>query len=660
MARRRVRGATALFTGLLAATLVASGSALAAPQPLNRGTYAHDYVKTALAGSPNQTRASTRLSLYKLTKSSGLAHITNRARARATCDGCRSVAVSIQIVLVTTADTNPMNDSSAINLDCVGCESLAVARQIVLVMEGTGTFKAAARDRLRGLANRLQNLDYAGLPLGDLEAEINLIADNMARTVLSGFVGTNDDTIPTELCGMGEAPTTDEELAVFPSDCTGPPTFKGVTVNSLAPASTVELRGANTARSWQSGTIQADTNALARQLVVTHGDLRLRTSLTPSSFRNEANSSTTGVGKAPSIVGADGLDFESAAANIEGCVAAPSTCTRPDNVDSQIRTHAGQWLFGSVPTSFGTNEANSLLVGDTPVVPPDVVAASDPSAAGARLRAFRDMLRAEPDRFNADNDGRSNTHFGSPRSLDLGSSSASNASAPSLDPDASAHSIALQYTAAPSGTGCQEVGAERIPVPDVVTFDFPSSILACASANTDAMLAFNIATNHYVNQVTAQSGRNLGAPDPLSEDTAALFSNTANTDGAFVLQVNSGGGELVDCQADACTEVSAAGDRRVVSRTAPGEEVPPPAGFEHLLRNVQLTQETRSIAFQTVGARNDAELKTLQLSLYRPVSSPPSEFNGNNSSQTISHEQFETLNTQQSSSQEYNLVSYDP
>lgn len=58
----------------------------------------------------------------------------NSAYAHSTCDGCRSVAIAFQVVIVQSSPSTvtPENVALALNDGCTGCSSLAIAHQFVV------------------------------------------------------------------------------------------------------------------------------------------------------------------------------------------------------------------------------------------------------------------------------------------------------------------------------------------------------------------------------------------------------------------------------------------------------------------------------------------------------------------------------------------------
>ena len=59
---------------------------------------------------------------------------SNSALAHSTCDGCRTVGIAFQVVIVqsTPSTVTPENVALAVNEGCTGCSSLAIAHQFVV------------------------------------------------------------------------------------------------------------------------------------------------------------------------------------------------------------------------------------------------------------------------------------------------------------------------------------------------------------------------------------------------------------------------------------------------------------------------------------------------------------------------------------------------
>jgi hypothetical protein len=105
-------------------------------------------------------------------------HATNVAVAHSTCDGCRSVAASVQVVVVRGANTgvDAGNAALAFNEGCTSCESLADAHQVVLLAgpkAGLAPWVHVTEVRLR---EALAELVTSDLPLDELRDRIDSIA----------------------------------------------------------------------------------------------------------------------------------------------------------------------------------------------------------------------------------------------------------------------------------------------------------------------------------------------------------------------------------------------------------------------------------------------------------------------------------------------------
>jgi putative peptide zinc metalloprotease protein len=132
----------------------------------------------------------------------------NEAYALASCQGCRTVAVAFQVVLV-VGQANivvPQNISAAVNYSCVDCVTFAVAQQLVLTIPHA--LSAEAMARLATLWEQIQAF-AAGIedvPLTQLQAE------------LGKFQSAIVEVIRTDL---GLAPSAGAGLSAGPSS--GPP-----------------------------------------------------------------------------------------------------------------------------------------------------------------------------------------------------------------------------------------------------------------------------------------------------------------------------------------------------------------------------------------------------------------------------------------------------
>lgn len=139
---------------------------------------------------------------------------SNAAVAYASCDSCRTVAVAIQIVLVSgdPSVVTPENVSIAINEGCTTCETLASAVQYVLgVGDGPVHLSADALRALTELRNDLRDLLKSDVPFEDLVAGVDAITSRLGDILSTGLVtnpGGSEPPSPTpaETTDAGASP----------------------------------------------------------------------------------------------------------------------------------------------------------------------------------------------------------------------------------------------------------------------------------------------------------------------------------------------------------------------------------------------------------------------------------------------------------------------
>ncbi len=97
---------------------------------------------------------------------------TNAAIAYTSCDDCRAVALSFQVVI---ADGGPTsldvgNLALALNENCTGCESVAVAYQVVLASDRRLVLSSSGKGELSDLRRDLRRLARSGQPVSQIQA----------------------------------------------------------------------------------------------------------------------------------------------------------------------------------------------------------------------------------------------------------------------------------------------------------------------------------------------------------------------------------------------------------------------------------------------------------------------------------------------------------
>jgi putative peptide zinc metalloprotease protein len=116
---------------------------------------------------------------------------TNEAYALASCEGCRTVAVAFQVVLVVgSADVVvPQNLSAAVNYGCVECVTVALAQQLVVTVPAA--LDADSLAELEALWREIAafGADLEDVPLSEIQARL----EDFERQVLA-VVGVDPST----------------------------------------------------------------------------------------------------------------------------------------------------------------------------------------------------------------------------------------------------------------------------------------------------------------------------------------------------------------------------------------------------------------------------------------------------------------------------------
>lgn len=98
----------------------------------------------------------------------------NEATALASCTGCRTVALALQVGIVTgrAPVVRADNRAVAVNTECSGCVTYASAGQFLLVTDEPLRLTLAGRGRLAAVSTRLRILAVSRTPVSDLEAQV--------------------------------------------------------------------------------------------------------------------------------------------------------------------------------------------------------------------------------------------------------------------------------------------------------------------------------------------------------------------------------------------------------------------------------------------------------------------------------------------------------
>ena len=142
---------------------------------------------------------------------------TNVAVAYANCENCQTVAVAIQIVLVTTDPKviTPTNVAVAVNEGCTTCSTVAAAYQFVYGNGGPVRFTKEGRERINDIRKTLRELkkdfEDGELTTDEVRAEITRLSAEIRDVLKTELVpagkGRGDDDDEGDDDGEGRADT---------------------------------------------------------------------------------------------------------------------------------------------------------------------------------------------------------------------------------------------------------------------------------------------------------------------------------------------------------------------------------------------------------------------------------------------------------------------
>ena len=199
----RILSATALTVALVA------GGPWGAASAADGGGRSIDGSAVAEAGVAGTQLARSSLDLV-FAPGGHWVHATNFAVAHSTCDGCRSVAASIQVVVVRDkgANVDAGNAALAFNEGCSSCESLADAHQVVLIVGPKTTLAGWVHQAVQQMRAQLADLVASDLPLAELQLRIDALADRLQDTAQSALTehGSSRASARADLAGPPAAP----------------------------------------------------------------------------------------------------------------------------------------------------------------------------------------------------------------------------------------------------------------------------------------------------------------------------------------------------------------------------------------------------------------------------------------------------------------------
>ena len=194
--RGALAGALALLVGSIAPAQAQARPAMDSDPGLSLTTLA-----TARAHRDDRLDISVQTALR--TADGRRARLVNQATATAGCDGCRAVALAIQVAVVSGVQSPvaAVNHAHATTVRCRHCSSVALSYQFVVASRGRLVLRPAARQQIEALIRAMQRLSHVDLPDARLRARENALAGELSHVLRAGVRETTHHRRP----GRGRA-----------------------------------------------------------------------------------------------------------------------------------------------------------------------------------------------------------------------------------------------------------------------------------------------------------------------------------------------------------------------------------------------------------------------------------------------------------------------
>ncbi len=162
----------------------------------------------------------------------------NAAIAYSSCTACQTVAISIQILLISGSPTTfaPTNVAIAINQNCTLCDTLAAAYQFAVGIGTQVKVTAAGRQQIAAIRQQLQQLRNSSQTGPQINVQLNTLMTQLGQVLQTQLIGIN--TPAGGSTGAPPGPT--GVLSTNPTSTTptGPTTTPTNTATTTAPTTT--------------------------------------------------------------------------------------------------------------------------------------------------------------------------------------------------------------------------------------------------------------------------------------------------------------------------------------------------------------------------------------------------------------------------------------
>jgi putative peptide zinc metalloprotease protein len=215
------------LTTLLLALVLAAGLAAAWPAT------AHAQDNTAIAINTKDGASLFKFALSVKRAAGDVVDNGNAAVAFATCESCRTVAIAIQIVLVTGDPevVTPTNLALAYNFECTLCETMASAYQFVFGNGDNMRFTAEGRRLLAQIRQDFHDLrkESEELTLAEIDARVRGLVDRIRQVLQNELIPAGSETREDP-----EEPPATTTTTTTPTTTTAPPTTMQPTTDDTA------------------------------------------------------------------------------------------------------------------------------------------------------------------------------------------------------------------------------------------------------------------------------------------------------------------------------------------------------------------------------------------------------------------------------------------
>lgn len=230
-----------LVVSVLGLSLAASGAAgLRAQEETGTGPDT-----AAVAINTKDGKTVFRVAFMIIRNSGDVVDNTNIAFAWSSCEGCKTIAASFQVVLVTGDPTvaSPENYAIAINFECTDCQTLASAYQFALSTGGKVIFTPEGSQELAAIRQDLHALMRAAeqMTVFEIQAALDALAQRLALVLANELVSVSPD-LRLEIRGddldEGEEPGEPTETPSVDTGTTSPGTDSPSPSGTASPTET--------------------------------------------------------------------------------------------------------------------------------------------------------------------------------------------------------------------------------------------------------------------------------------------------------------------------------------------------------------------------------------------------------------------------------------